>query len=113
MVGVTRIGGEVAAAHGDPISWKIGWFLSLLASLNLALFVFNLIPLLPLDGGHVAGALYEGAKRQVARLRHLPDPGPVDVARMLPVAYTVAFLLIGMSALLLYADIVNPIRIGG
>ena len=113
VVGVTRIGGEVAAAHGDPISWKIGWFLSLLASLNLALFVFNLIPLLPLDGGHVAGALYEGAKRQVARLRHLPDPGPVDVARMLPVAYTVAFLLIGMSALLLYADIVNPIRIGG
>ena len=87
--------------------------LLILASLNMALFLFNLIPLLPLDGGHVAGALYEGARRQVAKRRHRPDPGPVDVAKMLPVAYTVAVLLIVMSGLLIYADIVNPIRLGG
>ena len=77
----------------------------------MALFFFNLIPLLPLDGGHVAGALYEGGRRQVAKIRGRPDPGPVDVARMLPVAYTVAFLLIGMSVLLIYADLVNPITL--
>jgi Zn-dependent protease len=77
----------------------------------MALFLFNLIPLLPLDGGHVAGALYEGARRQIARIRGRPDPGPVDVARMLPVAYTVAVALIAMSVLLIYADIVNPIRL--
>ncbi len=113
MVGVSRIGGEIASFDEVPLSWKVADFLNLLASLNMALFLFNLLPLLPLDGGHIAGALYEGGRRQVARIRGRPDPGPVDVARMLPVAYSVAVLLIGMSALLLYADVVNPIRIGG
>jgi membrane-associated protease RseP (regulator of RpoE activity) len=79
----------------------------------MALFVFNLLPLLPLDGGHVAGALWEGIRRQLAKLRGRPDPGPVDVARLLPVAYGVAIVLVGMSALLLYADIVNPVRLPG
>jgi membrane-associated protease RseP (regulator of RpoE activity) len=113
VVGVSRIGGEIASFEEVPLSWKAADFLNLLASLNMALFLFNMIPLLPLDGGHIAGALYEGGRRQVARIRGRPDPGPVDVARMLPVAYSVAVLLIGMSALLLYADVVNPIRIGG
>jgi membrane-associated protease RseP (regulator of RpoE activity) len=113
IVGVSRLGGEVAALEEESLRWRASTFLLLVASLNLALFVFNLIPLLPLDGGHIAGALYEGARRQVARLRRVPDPGPVDVARMLPVAYTVALLLVGMSALLLYADIVNPVRLRG
>jgi membrane-associated protease RseP (regulator of RpoE activity) len=113
VVGVSRIGGEVAADEETPLRWKTATFLLLVVSLNLALFVFNLIPLLPLDGGHVAGALWEGTRRHVARLRRAPDPGPVDVARMLPVAYAVAVLLIGMSGLLLYADLVNPVRLGG
>jgi membrane-associated protease RseP (regulator of RpoE activity) len=112
VVGVTRISGEVAGGE-LPGEWKIAQFLGLVASLNLFLFLFNLIPLLPLDGGHVAGALWEGLRRQIARLRHRPDPGPVDVARALPVAYAVAFFLIGMSGLLLYADVVNPVKLGG
>ncbi len=112
IVWVSRIGGEVAATTELDLSQKAFSFLALLAGLNLALFVFNLIPLLPLDGGHVAGALWEGARRQVARWRDRPDPGPVDVARMLPVAYTVALLLVAMSGLLLYADLVNPVRLG-
>ncbi|MDP3972817.1 MAG: site-2 protease family protein [Candidatus Nanopelagicales bacterium] len=113
VVGVTRISGDVAASDDLPTSWKIAQFLGLVASLNLFLFLFNLIPLLPLDGGHVAGAVWEGARRQLARLRHRPDPGPVDVAKALPLAYAIAFLLIGMSVLLMYADVVNPIRLGG
>ncbi|HVQ89010.1 MAG TPA: M50 family metallopeptidase [Actinomycetes bacterium] len=112
LVGVGRISAEVAEGP-VPISWKLSSWLLILASLNMALFLFNLIPLLPLDGGHVAGALYEGGRRQIARVRHRPDPGPVDVARMLPVAYTVAIVLIAMSSLLIYADVVNPIRVGG
>lgn len=111
VVGVSRISGEVAAADA-PASWRIAQFLAIVASLNLFLFLFNLLPILPLDGGHVAGALYEGARRRVAHWRGQPDPGPVDVARMLPVAYTVAVLLIGMSVIILWADIVKPIRLG-
>jgi membrane-associated protease RseP (regulator of RpoE activity) len=112
VVGAGRFGVEVATDDAG-MSWRVSNFLVLLASLNMALFLFNLIPLLPLDGGHVAGALYEGARRQVARWRGSPDPGPVDVAKLLPVAYGVAMVLIGMSALLIYADVVNPIRLGG
>ena len=72
-----------------------------------------MIPLLPLDGGHVAGALWEGLKRGVARLRGEPNPGYVDVAKALPVAYVVSIALIGMSVLLIYADLVNPVKLGG
>jgi membrane-associated protease RseP (regulator of RpoE activity) len=117
VVGVGRVAGEVAdgqlAGVAESGSSKFVVLISLIASLNLALFVFNLIPLLPLDGGHAAGALWEGLKRWVARLRGRPNPGYVDVAKALPVAYAVSIALIGMSVLLIYADVVNPIKLGG
>ena len=119
VVGVGRVAGEVADGQltglvgSDSAASKFVILLSLIASLNLALFVFNLIPLLPLDGGHAVGALWEGLKRQVAKLRGRPNPGYVDVAKALPVAYAVSIALIGMSVLLIYADVVNPIKLGG
>ena len=115
VVGVGRVGGEIAQdglLEGDTLVDRWWFLVSLIASLNMALFVFNLIPLLPLDGGHVAGAIWEGIKKGYARARGLPDPGPVDVAKALPLAYGVSILLIGMALLLIYADIVNPIRLG-
>jgi membrane-associated protease RseP (regulator of RpoE activity) len=113
VVGAGRIGGEIATQDDAPVSARIAGFLALLASFNLAIAVFNLIPLLPLDGGHIAGAIWEGVKRTIARLRGRPDPGPVDVAKALPLAYAAAALLVGMALLLLYADIVNPVRLPG
>lgn len=113
VVGAGRIGGEIAATDEVSVSNRVAAFISLLASFNLAIAVFNLIPLLPLDGGHIAGGLWEGLKRGWARLRRRPMPPPVDVAKGLPIAYAGAILLVLMAALLLYADIVNPVRLYG
>jgi len=112
VVGIGRVSGEIASAPA-PLAWRAADFLSLVAGVNLALALFNLVPLLPLDGGHVAGALWEGGRRGIARLRRRPDPGPVDMARLIPLTYAVGLLLIGLSVLLLYADLVNPVRLGG
>jgi membrane-associated protease RseP (regulator of RpoE activity) len=84
----------------------------LLGALNLALFAFNLIPLLPLDGGHVIGAVYESLKRRFGRVFLEKDPGPIDTARILPIAYGVWLVLIFVGLLLIMADIVNPITPG-
>ena len=118
VVGVGRVAGEVSAGKldlmiGERTVDKFWFLIGLIASLNLMLFVFNLIPLLPFDGGHVAGALWEGAKRQWAKVRGKAAPAYVDVAKGLPIAYAVSLVLIGMSVLLIYADLVNPIKLGG
>jgi membrane-associated protease RseP (regulator of RpoE activity) len=113
VVGVGRISGEVFAIDDYSTMEKISFFLQLLASVNLVLFLFNLFPVYPLDGGHVAGALYEKARSTVARVRGRPDPGPFDIARLMPVAYAVAGVFLALSAMLFIADIVNPITLAG
>ncbi|ALE05302.1 zinc metalloprotease [Arthrobacter sp. ERGS1:01] len=113
VVGVGRVAGEVASMEQVPLSSRVATLIGLLAGVNLALFVFNLIPLLPLDGGHVLGALYEGVRRFFAKVFKRKDPGPFDIAKMLPVTYVAATLLLVMGALLIYADIVKPVNIFG
>ncbi len=87
------------------------YLVGLLASVNIALLVLNLVPLLPLDGGHVAGALWEGIRRFFAKLFKRKDPGPVDIAKLVPLTLGVVVVLGAMSVLLIYADIVKPITV--
>ncbi|MFF7031750.1 M50 family metallopeptidase [Streptomyces albidoflavus] len=110
VVGAARIGGEVMNLD-VPAQNQIAMMLFLLAGFNLSLFLFNMLPLLPLDGGHIAGALWESVRRRGARLLRRPDPGPFDVAKLMPVAYVVAGLFICFTLLVLVADLVNPVRI--
>jgi membrane-associated protease RseP (regulator of RpoE activity) len=112
VVGASRIGGEILASK-HPVADKFEFFVLLLASINFAVGMFNLIPLLPLDGGHIAGALWEGLKRALARIARRPDPGYVDVAKALPLTYAMAAVFMFMGALLIYADLVNPIHFSG
>ena len=113
VVGVGRIAGEIASVDSLAVRDRVSSLIGILASLNVALFVFNLIPLLPLDGGHVAVGLYEGAKRRVYRALGKSDPGPVNASKLIPVTLVVVGILGSMSLLLMYADIVNPIRLFG
>ncbi|MCS0636525.1 site-2 protease family protein [Streptomyces sp. LP05-1] len=110
VVGAARISGEVMNLD-QPTTNLVAMFLMLLAGFNLSLFLFNMLPLLPLDGGHIAGALWESLRRNIAKVFRRPDPGPFDVAKLMPVAYVVAGLFIGFTLLVLVADIVNPVRI--
>jgi len=112
VVGVGRIAGEVAATDA-PVLDRFVVLLSLLGSLNIALFVFNLVPLLPLDGGHIVVALWDGIKRAWAKVLRRPPPAPVDATRLVPLTIVVAVLLIGMGALLLAADLFNPVKLLG
>lgn len=111
VVGATRIGGEIAASTADP--WdKLVSLLMLIGSLNLFLFLFNLVPLLPLDGGQVAAGVWELVRNGARRLRGLHSGGPVDTACLLPLTYAMSTLLIGVGALVIWADIVKPITLG-
>ncbi len=113
VVGVGRLAGEIVSLDEATVAARAQTVLSLLGSLNIALFVFNLLPLMPLDGGHVVGAVYESIKRGIARLRGKPDPGPVDSAKMVPVTFAVVLLFGAMTLLLVYADLVKPVSFFG
>ncbi|MQY02954.1 M50 family metallopeptidase [Actinomadura macrotermitis] len=110
VVGATEMSGQIFSSAG---TWrdKAALYLSLVVSVNIFLGALNVLPLLPLDGGHLAVVGYERARARLARLRGRPDPGPVDMTRLLPITYLVVVLLVGYGVLLILADILNPLRI--
>lgn len=110
IVGVARATGETASSSNLTMGEKIATFLLIIASLNIFVGIFNLIPILPLDGGHIAVALYEGARRQIYRIRGRSEPGKVDIEKLTPITVIVLIALIFLTALLLIADIFNPIN---
>ena len=110
VVGVARVSGETANTKALTVREKIATFILIIASLNLFVGMFNLLPLLPLDGGHMAVAIVDGARNFLARRRGLAKPAPFDVERLTPITMVVFVLMASLSILLLTADIFNPIR---
>ena len=94
-----------------PLTDKAVFLLMLIAGFNFFIGMFNFIPLLPLDGGHIAGALWEALRRSWAQLWGRPDPGYVDVAKLLPIAYVVAVAMLIMGVVLIVGDLVVPIHL--
>ena len=110
VVGVARVSGETANTKALTVREKIATFILIIDSLNLFVGMFNLLPLLPLDGGHMAVAIVDGARNILARRRGLAKPAPFDVERLTPITMVVFVLMASLSILLLTADIFNPIR---
>lgn len=109
IVGVGHISGQIASSANMTTSEKLLDMTSLLASMNLFLFVFNMVPLLPLDGGHIAGALFEGVRRVKSRVLGRGFSGPSDTARMMPLTYAMSILMLLFGAIVIIADIVKPL----
>ncbi|HZE40705.1 MAG TPA: site-2 protease family protein [Stackebrandtia sp.] len=105
VVGASRLGGEMVEHNLWPM------FFYLLATLNYFIGVFNLFPLLPMDGGHIAIAWYEKVRSWWAAKRNKPDPGRVDYMKLMPLTYTVIIVMLGFTLLTVTADIVNPITL--
>ena len=122
LTGSVAAAGQVSSVVGvggltaDAVAAKDGWqtkvqiVLLIVISLNIFVGAFNLLPLLPLDGGHLAVVIYERARAWLARLRGRPDPGLVDMRKLIPVSVGVFALLVGFGLLLITADIFNPIH---
>lgn len=110
VVGVGNVTGDVVAA-AIPWQAKVTLVLYLIASLNIFVGAFNLLPLLPLDGGHLAVVIYERIRAWFNRLRHRPDPGLVDIQKLVPVSMLVFAVLVCLGTLLIAADIFNPVHL--
>ncbi|MDN5744433.1 MAG: site-2 protease family protein [Nocardioidaceae bacterium] len=111
IVGGGRLAGEVASHDEIQVQDKLISLLMLIAGFNFFIGMFNFVPLLPLDGGHIASAAWEGIRRAWAKLTRKPDPGYVDAARLLPVAYVVAAALLVMGIVLIVGDLVVPVHL--
>lgn len=111
VVGVARVSGEAVGSSKLTVGERLATFILIIASLNFFVGIFNLLPLLPLDGGHIAVAIADEVRAFIARLRGRSRPPAIDVAILTPVTMVVFVLLVGLTLLLLVADIVNPISV--
>jgi len=111
VVGVARVSGEAVGSSKLSLTERLATFIMIIASLNIFVGIFNLLPILPLDGGHMAVAIADEVRAFFARLRGRARPAAIDVAVLAPVTLVVFVLLAGLTVLLLVADIVNPVNL--
>ena len=107
VIGASRTGGDLVERDQWPAFWMM------LASLNFFLALFNLVPLPPLDGGHIAVVIYEKIRNALRRLRGLPPAGPANYEKLMPLTYFMAALLLVVGVLVMAADVVNPVNLFG
>jgi len=107
VVGASRVGGELVEAN----LWAA--FFMMLASLNYFLALFNLIPLPPFDGGHIAVVIYEKIRDFFRKIQSKAPAGPADYTKLMPVTYVIAAALMSVAAVIIVADFVNPIKLLG
>jgi membrane-associated protease RseP (regulator of RpoE activity) len=81
----------------------------IIASLNIFIGIFNLLPILPLDGGHMAVAIADEVRALFARMRGRPRPAGIDVTVLTPITMVVFVVLASLTLLLLVADVINPV----
>lgn len=111
VVGASRVAGEVVTTDLLSSSNKVAVVAQLLGSVNLFVALFNVVPLVPLDGGHILGAAWDGVRRTLARLRRRAVPAPFDAAKLIPVSWAVTALFLVAGGVLIVADLVDPIRL--
>ena len=109
VVGVARVSGEAVGSDKLTPMERLATFLLIVASLNIFVGIFNLLPILPLDGGHMAVAIADELRAFLARLRGRPRPAPIDVTVLTPITMVVFVVLACLTLLLLVADVINPV----
>jgi membrane-associated protease RseP (regulator of RpoE activity) len=112
VIGISRVSGDILSLPGESLAMRVSSFLLIVAGVNFFVGVFNLLPLLPLDGGHVAVLLYEQARHKIRRARgYRGDLRRVDLNKLLPATYAVMAIFVTLTLVLATADIVNPISL--
>jgi membrane-associated protease RseP (regulator of RpoE activity) len=111
MVGVAEATGQAVA---EPVGWapKITFILTIMAQINVFVGIFNLLPILPMDGGHILAVFCERVRAWWARLRKRPDPGMFDLEKLMPVSFSIFAVIIAFSLAVLISNIMYPVNIG-
>jgi membrane-associated protease RseP (regulator of RpoE activity) len=111
IVGAARVSGDAVSSQKLNSNERVTTFILIVASLNIFVGLFNLLPFLPLDGGHMAIAIADEVRALFARIRKKPRPAGIDVNVMTPITMAVFGVLAVLTLILLVADIINPISL--